>query len=113
MSDTIFICSKCDAQYPKWSGRCLECGSWGTLEEKLKTKNLKLKAKSEIKAEIGDVVELSRTTNHEPRITKIPTGFLEFDKVLGGGITPGSLILLGGDPGVGKSTLALQIAGGK
>ena len=112
MSDTIFICSKCDAQYPKWSGRCLECGSWGTLEEKLKTKNLKLKAKSEIKAEIGDVVELSRTTNHEPRITKIPTGFLEFDKVLGGGITPGSLILLGGDPGVGKSTLALQIAGG-
>lgn len=112
----MFVCSKCDAQYPKWSGRCLECGSWGTLIEEIKNKpqSTRLSAKkSQISSSKAskEIVELSRGINNAQRVTRLQTGFAEFDKVLGGGITPGSLILLGGDPGVGKSTLALQIAG--
>lgn len=109
-NSSIFVCSKCDAQYPKWSGRCLECGAWGTLQESRKAK--KQKSTNEINAEAGNIVELSRLPTSDFRLPKIKTNFNEFDKVLGGGITQGSLILLGGDPGVGKSTLALQIAAG-
>ncbi len=121
MSSTIFICSKCDAQSPKWAGRCLECGAWGTLIEEAATKKQSTPAKgwsasgrkkistSNTKAS-KDVLDLSLVAGKEFRVPKIKSGFEEFDKVLGGGITPGSLILLGGDPGVGKSTLALQIA---
>ena len=111
MPKTIFICSKCDSQYPKWAGRCLECGGWGTLQEIKKSRNQKIK--SEVKAESGKVVELNQKSKLKAQnLVKLKSGFGEFDKVIGGGITQGSLILLGGDPGVGKSTLALQIAGG-
>ncbi|MFN3301870.1 MAG: DNA repair protein RadA [Patescibacteria group bacterium] len=94
----IFVCSKCDARFPKWFGQCPECGSWGSLQEQ-EIKNLEKTAKilefEKIKAEVW------------PRIkTKIE----ELDRVLGGGIVPGSIILLGGEPGIGKSTIVLQIA---
>lgn len=112
MVNTIFICSKCDSQYPKWSGRCLECGSWGTIAEN-KKQITKSKAKKEIKGEAAKTVSFS---NSEFKISnfekKLKTDFDEVNKVLGGGITTGSVILLGGDPGVGKSTLALQLAAG-
>lgn len=107
-SSLIYTCSHCDAQSLKWSGRCLECEKWGTLEESIKednthkTKvNIKLAMEPKLLSEIGENIQ-----------SRINTDLPEFDHVLGGGIVPGSLILLGGDPGIGKSTLSLQILQG-
>ncbi|MFA6304259.1 MAG: DNA repair protein RadA [Patescibacteria group bacterium] len=114
MNSTIFTCSKCDGQALKWAGRCLECGAWGTLTEgtnnKIQSTRKTQKSNTKPSNEVVDLTQNSKlkTGNYH----KLVTGFTEFDKVLGGGITPGSLILLGGDPGVGKSTMALQLASG-
>ncbi len=105
MSSTIiFICSNCDTQTPKWAGRCLECGAWGTLSQGVAED----KKKSQPTAAPAGVVSFSDID--EASVPRIATGIQEFDQVLGGGIVPGSLILLGGDPGIGKSTVQLQIA---
>ena len=103
---TIFVCSSCDAQFPKWSGRCLECGGWGTLQ--MQTVDLKQDEKKAAvsPAEAVDLEKLEKQAEFERR----PTNILELDRVLGGGIAAGSLILLGGEPGIGKSTLVAQIA---
>jgi len=103
----IFTCSHCDAQSPKWSGRCSECGSWGTLSESL------LDAQTEKKEDAkkvggANVIDL-RTLKSGPEI-RIKSGWEEIDRVLGGGLLPGSLLLLSGEPGIGKSTLAAQLA---
>ncbi len=104
-SHTIFVCSKCDAQYQKWVGRCLECGSWGTVTETVK--------KNEIK---GEEITASPTRTHtlssiaSENTARTSTHIPELDRVLGGGLVPGSFTLLGGEPGIGKSTLALQLA---
>ncbi|PKM89060.1 DNA repair protein RadA [Candidatus Falkowbacteria bacterium HGW-Falkowbacteria-2] len=103
----IYTCTNCDAQFPKWSGRCLECGSWGTLGEDV------IDSQGEKKEEakkIGDanVIDL-RELQSGPEI-RIKSGLEEIDRVLGGGLLPGSLILLSGEPGIGKSTLAAQLA---
>lgn len=103
-SATIFICSNCDTQAPKWAGRCLECGAWGTLSQGIADEK---KKSSPSTAPAGAV---SFSAIDEAEVPRIPTGIDEFDQVLGGGIVPGSLILLGGDPGIGKSTVQLQIA---
>jgi len=100
---TIYTCSHCDAQFPKWSGKCLECGKWGTLKE---SRLGKVKSADHVPA--GELVQLHDLTN-EP-LTRLTSGSAEFDRVLGGGFVPGSLVLLGGDPGIGKSTLALETA---
>jgi len=101
---TIFVCSKCDAQFPKWFGQCSECGSWGTIQEAVakqsKTKDLNVSA--------GEIIDFEKIQGQE--VPRLKTGLDELDRVLGGGIVPGSLILLGGEPGIGKSTLVLQIA---
>jgi DNA repair protein RadA/Sms len=102
-SQTVFICSNCQFKTPKWQGKCPNCGEWNTLEKsqvassKISTSGVSVKP-----------VELS-SVNLETR-QRIATGISEFDEVLGGGVVPGSLVLLGGDPGIGKSTLALQIS---
>jgi len=106
MPQTIFTCLKCDAQYPKWAGRCLECGAWGTIEESQKPQ-VKSK-KIGLTHAAGQVVKLDGGQNHN--LERLLAGFGEFDRVLGGGLVKGGLVLLGGDAGVGKSTLALQIA---
>lgn len=100
MKKTIFQCSHCDAQYPKWQGQCHECGQWGTISQEFSN----AKTETSVKPGKPSLLEVS-VEEH-----RIATGITECDRVLGGGIIPGSLILLGGDPGVGKSTLALQIA---
>ena len=102
---TIFECSKCGAQSTKWAGRCLECGTWGSLEE---VQSEKLKVKNLEKIPAGKVINFSEITGKD--FLRIETGIGEFDQVLGGGIVPGSLILLGGEPGIGKSTLVAQLA---
>lgn len=103
--DIIYECSKCGAQYPKWLGRCSECGSWGTLGQSMP----KSQEPKETKIAFADLVDFSQIKSKDAERLKIGIG--EFDRVLGGGIVPGSLILLGGDPGIGKSTLILQVMG--
>lgn len=104
---TIFSCSNCGAQFPKWSGRCLECGSWGTLSEEVidskeeKKENLK-------KLPGAELISLDKVRSDA--LSRAKVGLEEIDRVLGGGIVPGSIVLLSGEPGIGKSTLAAQIA---
>lgn len=105
-SNSIFTCSSCGAQFTKWTGRCLECGKWSTIVES-KVKNLKSKV-SETNYEIAETKSLSDVEGKD--VKRIETNTSELNRVLGGGIVPGSLILLGGEPGIGKSTLALQLA---
>ncbi|MBI5222652.1 MAG: DNA repair protein RadA [Candidatus Magasanikbacteria bacterium] len=111
---TIFVCSNCDAQYQKWTGKCLECGKWGTVEQQ-NAEYSEQKA-SEKNYTPAKTVMLSEIKGEN--VKRQQTGLAEFDRVLGGpstgsgqgGIVPGSLILLGGEPGIGKSTLAIQLA---
>lgn len=105
-SKSIYHCRNCGAESPKWIGRCPSCGEWNTYIEELVVKQSSIKApfkESPTKPQaIGDI-----TSSHNKRIS---TGYSEVDRILGGGLVPGSLILFGGEPGVGKSTLALQLA---
>lgn len=102
----IFECSKCGAQQPKWTGRCLECGNWGTVSEG--TKSAPQASKSLSNGIVREITDLSKLQNKD--LQRDDTNMAELDRVLGGGLVKGSLVLLGGDPGIGKSTLALQIA---
>jgi DNA repair protein RadA/Sms len=107
---TIYVCSACDAQFPKWSGRCLECGGWGTLQmQTVDQKTIDSKLANISPAEIIDLGK-SKTGQDKDSLIKLKTNISEVDRVLGGGITPGSLILLAGEPGIGKSTIVAQIA---
>jgi DNA repair protein RadA/Sms len=101
----IFECSKCGAQTSKWAGRCLDCGAWGSLIE---TAGGTAKEKSLEKIPAGKVVNFNEVIGKD--FVRMKTGLGEFDQVLGGGIVPGSLVLLGGEPGIGKSTLVAQLA---
>ena len=102
---TIYTCSKCDAQTPKWSGRCLECQSWGTLHEEIKETTKK--SSPLIKFDETSLTKLSSIVKDD--FPRVKTNIEEFDRLIGGGIVPGSLILLGGEPGIGKSTISLQL----
>ena len=106
-SSVIFECSKCGAQFQKWAGRCLECGGWGSLVESRKSVK---SVKSENKNDYAAVKTVGLSEIRGLKTERIKTSIDELDRVLGGGMVPGSLILLGGEPGVGKSTLALQLA---
>lgn len=103
----MFICTKCDAQYPKWQGRCGECSGWGTVVEQSTVPMTSASTKPPTARPATATPLATISTADTPRV---PSGVTELDRVLGGGIVPGSLILLGGDPGIGKSTLALQVA---
>ena len=103
---TIYVCSNCDAQAPKWSGRCLECGGWGTLQMQTVDQKTTDKTIAISPAEVIDLEKLDGQGKNQRLITKIE----ELDRVLGGGVMCGSLVLLGGEPGIGKSTLVAQTA---
>lgn len=102
---SVFACQACGAQSAKWLGRCLDCGEWGSVaEEAIEARGAASTGDGLIPADrpvpIGDV-EMSG-------VATMPTGIMELDRVLAGGLTPGSVTLLGGEPGIGKSTLVLQ-----
>lgn len=104
---TIYECQHCGAQFPKWSGRCLECGQWGTLIEDIKD-NKKIADNIITKISISEVIDLSQAKDIQAIRWK--SGISEIDRVLGGGLISGSIILLSGEPGVGKSTLLAQLS---
>ncbi len=108
---SLYSCQSCGYQTPKWMGRCPECGGWDTLAEEVVTEGDRFQPASSKKGVPTPEPEsiLSIETMEEPRI---PSGIPEFDRVLGGGIVAGSLVLIGGDPGIGKSTLMLQALDG-
>lgn len=101
----IFVCTECGAQSPRWMGRCAECGKWNTIVEEVIAPSGSHKTSL---SKPALVTKLSDVENF--KIERITSDISEFDQVLGGGIVPGSLVLLGGDPGIGKSTLILQVA---
>lgn len=100
-----FICTECGAAHSRWTGRCQECGNWNTLVEEIIETVGPGRASKARPAKITDISAVEKTNS-----ARIPVGIVEFDQVLGGGIVPGSLILVGGDPGIGKSTIILQVA---
>ena len=101
-----FVCRECGTSFAKWQGQCDGCGSWNTLEE-LRAAAVSRKGQAPVAlAPSGRAVKLSEVTATE--LPRIPTGSEEFDRVLGGGLVPGGVVLIGGDPGIGKSTLLLQ-----
>ncbi len=99
-----FACQNCGYISPRWTGRCPECGEWNTFVEELLAEAPKRKESRE-KIEIAPLSEVEVTEGE-----RLSTGIEEFDRVLGGGLMPGSIILVAGDPGVGKSTLLMQLA---
>ena len=104
-TNLIFTCSNCDAQYSKWAGRCLECGKWGTVKEIQKSKNNEA-------ARVASYPPLDTQNLQEIQskdADRVRTNITELDRVLGGGLVPGSFVLLGGEPGIGKSTLSTQL----
>lgn len=105
---TLFVCTKCDAQTPKWAGRCLECGGWGTVAESSPTPKPGTGPKPISKGVVAKPISLKSLKGKTLPRSKI--GINELDRVLGGGLVPGSLTLFSGEPGIGKSTLLLQAA---
>ena len=108
---TVFACQDCGAQSPKWLGRCPECGAWNSMVEE------RPQPEAAVAGDIAKRYSLAASTG--PQLyadidtvvaERISTGIGEFDRVLGGGVVPGSLVLIGGEPGIGKSTLLLQAA---
>ncbi len=104
---TIFRCQQCGYEYFRWLGRCPECGGWNTLvEEKVLSEEKNPSLRLEIYSQPLPISQI----DIEEKKGRYKVGISEFDRVLGGGIVPGSLVLVGGEPGIGKSTLLLQIA---
>jgi DNA repair protein RadA/Sms len=107
---TVFACQECGAQSPKWVGKCGDCGAWNSMVEERETPQ-------QVGAGANRYSQLSGAGNAQlyaevetANARRLSTGIDEFDRVLGGGVVPGSLVLLGGEPGIGKSTLLLQAA---
>jgi len=106
-----YVCSSCGSEFLKWSGRCSNCGQWGTLEEvddEVSKENSKV---SSTKSPYKSIIEYRTSTDSKKGAkNRLSTGFKELDRVLGGGLIEGEVVLVSGEPGVGKSTLLLQVA---
>ncbi len=108
----IFTCGQCGADHPQWQGQCADCGSWNSLAE------ARQPADRAVRAQLAGRIELAELNSIQAgQVERSSSGLAEFDRVLGGGLVPGSVVLIGGDPGIGKSTLLLRalatIAGGQ
>src|SRR3970282_601483 len=104
---TKYVCQSCGYNSPRWVGKCPNCGEWNTFVEEASVPMKASRKPAGARSAIEPVPLAEIDHDETPRLQ---TGMEEFDRVLGGGIVPGSLILLGGDPGIGKSTLLLQTA---
>lgn len=107
----LYYCSNCDAQFPKWSGRCLECGTWGSV---VQAQRSDFPMAGADKKNVGPtkpavLVDLNKLEGGTSEL-RLMTGIEEVDRVFGGGLVTGSFILIGGEPGIGKSTIVAQIA---
>ena len=105
---TVFTWQNCGHQSGKWLGKCPECGEWNSLVEERAPAVRKGAARNGFKLREVEAVAYDQIASQDD--VRIPSGVTEFDRVLGGGIVPGTLVLIGGDPGIGKSTLLLQVA---
>src|SRR5512144_2586385 len=104
---TIYSCTECGGQLPKWQGQCPHCGEWNTLVESVaETAPSSGRNRYSALAASGKLQQLAEVEATE--VSRTPTGIAEFDRVLGGGLVEGGVVLIGGDPGIGKSTLLLQ-----
>lgn len=108
-SKTRFVCGNCGATYPKWTGRCENCGQWNTLVEETIDSGVSVVARG---ASSGTVLKAQTigSIDSKEMAKRLDTGFGELNEVLGGGILPGGVMLVAGQPGIGKSTLLLQLA---
>src|SRR5690606_3735696 len=104
----IFVCQSCGAVHGKWSGQCGACGQWNSIVEE--NRSAPPGAMKAVSASRTRGVQFETLQSDTPEPPRIITGVKEFDRVCGGGVVPGSAILLSGDPGVGKSTLLLDVA---
>ncbi len=104
---SVYVCNACGGQSPKWAGQCPDCGAWNSLDEATAVAKV-----SRLPGYSGDVGLEKLTDSAAEDEERIATGMQEFDRVLGGGVVKGSVTLIGGDPGIGKSTLLLQMMAG-
>ncbi|MBI3495409.1 AAA family ATPase [Candidatus Berkelbacteria bacterium] len=103
-SQTLFVCSSCGEEFIRWQGQCSNCRQWNTLKEFTV-------AKRGSRTTVPAALQMSLLADVSPKgYERVATKIFEFDRVAGGGIVPGSILLLGGDPGIGKSTLLLQVS---
>lgn len=100
-----FICQSCGSVYGKWAGRCEGCEEWNTLVEEIVEKSVQKQFSSKNRLELETL-----SSKDHPLLDRYQTSCMEFDRVCGGGLVPGSVVLIGGDPGIGKSTLLLQLS---
>lgn len=109
---TVYRCTECGADHPKWAGRCDACGEWNTLAEEVAAPATRASARTRAPARpAADGAAVVRLRDvRSARTARLSSGIAELDFVLGGGIVPGSMVLVGGEPGIGKSTLLLQVA---
>ncbi|WP_029934030.1 DNA repair protein RadA [Thiomicrospira pelophila] len=107
---SVFVCTDCGAEHTKWQGQCMECGAWNTLKE-LKISTSSKSASRSVQGYSGSQSNQVLSVNDIElgEVPRFSTGISELDRVLGGGIVPGSVVLIGGDPGVGKSSILLQV----
>ena len=106
-SKSVYICSECGYETPRWLGQCPNCNEWNTLNEEIKTVVKEAAKKSLVGSNRGRAYPLARITADTGH--RYNTGLKELNRVLGGGLVKGSVVLLSGDPGIGKSTILLQI----
>jgi DNA repair protein RadA/Sms len=106
--NSTFVCHACGAVHPRWAGRCDSCGEWNTIAEEIAESGVGAGPKAAIGG--GRPAELVPLAGETASAARMESGVGEFDRVLGGGLVRGSAVLVGGDPGIGKSTLLLQAA---
>ena len=104
---SVYICSECGYESPKWYGKCPSCGEWNTMNEEIRDTAKQSAAAVSRAASYAPPIQIKEISTTDE--IRYKTGSSELDRVLGGGIVKGSLVLLGGDPGIGKSTILLQI----
>ena len=107
--NTRYVCQSCGAVHPRWGGRCDACGEWNSIVEEI-ADSAPIGGKARKGGGSGRRLDLVALDGKTGQVARRRTGIAEFDRVSGGGLVPGSALLVGGDPGIGKSTLLLQVA---